>query len=242
MTSGATENHQDVLPSPSRLRHTNLVQSSATYPNVESPSNEGSGSNRPSPVIQQPQIQSVSVPGTLQQPVSDGWHHGTQSASASQEEGPFYGHARRNPTYSNDFWSDPSSTNSAQTTPTPVQKGRFTVTPDSEAAVQIPAASEFSLSAAAIFVSAATTPAVPTKVEKKGRFVVSSAIPSGISVEPETMPHAVELPPSLPIQVTTVAQPPVEPSGQPPPLRSSWYSTTCTSTYCQQHVRPAHEF
>jgi hypothetical protein len=111
-----------------------------------------------------------------------------------------------------------SSTNSAQTTPTPVQKGRFTVTPDSEAAVQIPAASEFSLSAAAIFVSAATTPAVPTKVEKKGRFVVSSAIPSGISVEPETMPHAVELPPSLPIQVTTVAQPPVEPSGQPPPL------------------------
>ena len=188
----ATWNRFDAA-SPSQQQNTTPLSTTHT----ESPFSDSVGSNRPSPIIQQQQ--SMSVPGMLQQPSLN------DSATEPLKKGRFTVSPPDAPPAMPVVLERAASVATAP--PAPVQKGRFTVG-------QIPISSDYSVATAPPAMATAVVPAVP---KKKGRFVVSSPRRSALSVDGDPALQYVEVPSSIPVQVTTVPQPPIEPLGQPPP-------------------------
>ena len=190
-------------------------QRNVVFPSIDSPENDGVSSNRPSPVIQHVQGQSGPMHGTLRQPSLIDGSAITEPRLLIKKKGRFTVTPDAPPSTPKIAERSASFT-AAQTTPAAIQKGRFTVTPDMDA-VPILISSDNSVATVPIFV-APVAAVVPPKVEKKGRFVVSSPVPSvGMSVDsgitlPQTLEHS--------SSVATVPQNPtnIESLGvQPPP-------------------------
>jgi hypothetical protein len=187
-------------------------QLSTVLPSIDSLENDCLGSDRPSPVVQHVQALSVSVPGTLQQPALIDGIGSTEPRLLIKKKGRFTVTPDALPGTPK-MVERPASINLAQTTPTTIQKGRFTVTPDTDA-VPMHFSSDNSAPTAPIFVAGLVA---PPKVEKKGRFVVSSAVPTGVVVDSEiTQLQTFERPSSMCIPVATVPHAIVEPLGQQP--------------------------
>lgn len=196
-----------------QMHSQDVSQLSTVFPSIESLETDGIGSN---PVVQHVQGPTVSVPGMLHQPaLIDG------IVSTAHEPRVLIKKKGRFTVTPDALPSTPkmversASVNSAQTTPTTIQKGRFTVTPDTDAGLMY-ISSDNSAATAPIFVAPGGVVA-PPKVEKKGRFVVSSAVPSGLVIDSEiSLSQTFERPSSIAIPVTTAPHTKIEPLGQQP--------------------------
>jgi hypothetical protein len=167
---------QGEMASPSRPHHKSVISSDSYSLNHESPGNDAVGSNRPSPVI------SHQIPASLPR---------TQSSPKDGVDSRILTKGR--------FTVTPDTlpitpklverSASLNSTPGPVQIGRFTITPDTDVV-------QSDYTPTPIFVAGAA------KVEKKGRFVVSSVVPPVLPMDSEHL-KLLEIPSNVPIVLST---------------------------------------